>query len=162
MPQSAMVKLKNWGKQYALMTLAATVGTVPLVAYYFNQVAWLGIFANAVVVPLVGLLVVPLGLGASIIVLLGGLDQLPFGWVHQEIMNGLTSVVGMMATVPGAKWHVASPAIFAMAGFYLCLMVALLNRKLTLRVISGECADPLPVVVGVVAADTCLRMMRCA
>ena len=51
MPQSAMVKLKNWGKQYALMTLAATVGTVPLVAYYFNQVAWLGIFANAVVVP---------------------------------------------------------------------------------------------------------------
>ena len=138
MPQSAMVKLKNWAKQYALMTLAATVGTVPLVAYYFNQVAWLGIFANAVVVPFVGLLVVPLGLGASMIVLLGGLDQLPFGWVHQEIMNGLTSVVGMMATVPGAKWHVASPAILAMAGFYLCLMVALLSRKLTLRVISGS------------------------
>ena len=136
MPQAAMVKLKHWGKQYALMTLAATVGTVPLVAYYFNQVAWLGLFANAVVVPLVGLLVVPLGLGASMIVLIGGLDSLPFGWLHQEIMDGLTSVVGMLATIPGAEWHVASPSILSMAGFYLCLMVALLSRKRTFRVIS--------------------------
>ncbi len=60
-PQAVMVKLKHWGTQYALMTLAVTVGTVPLVAYYFNQVAWLGMFANAVVVPLVGLFVVPFG-----------------------------------------------------------------------------------------------------
>lgn len=129
-------KLKHWGKQYALMTLAATVGTVPLVAYYFNQVAWLGLFANAVVVPFVGLLVVPLGLGASMIVLIGGLDSLPFGWVHQEIMDGLTSVVGMLATIPCAEWHVASPSILSMAGFYLCLMVALLSRKRTFQVIS--------------------------
>ena len=135
-PQAVMVKLKHWGKQYALMTLAATVGTVPLVAYYFNQVAWLGLFANAVVVPLVGLLVVPLGLGASMIVLLGGLDHLPFGWVHQEIMNGLTSVVGMLAAIPGAEWHVASPSILTMAGFYLCFMVALLSRKRVLQVMS--------------------------
>ncbi len=135
-PQAAMVKLKNWGKQYMVMTLAATVGTVPLVAYYFNQVAWLGILTNAVVVPFVGLLVVPLGLGASIIVLLGGLDQLPFSWVHQEIINGLASIVGVVATVPGARWHVASPSILAMAGFYLCLMVMVFSQKVTWRVMS--------------------------
>ena len=135
-PQALMVRLKHWGKQYALMTLAATVGTVPLVAYYFNQVAWLGLFANAVVVPFVGMLVVPLGLGASMIVLLGGLDHLPFGWVHQELMNGLTFVVGLLATIPGAEWHVASPSILAMAGFYFCLMIALLIRQTTFRVVS--------------------------
>ena len=128
--------VKHWGKQYALMTLAATVGTAPLVAYYFNQVAWLGLFANAVVVPFVGMLVVPLGLGASLIVLLGGLEHLPFSWVHQEIMDGLASAVGMLARIPGAEWHVASPSILSMAGFYLCLMMALLSRKVTLRVIS--------------------------
>ena len=136
MPQAITAKVKEWGKQYALMTLAATVGTVPLVAYYFNQVAWLGLFANAVVVPFVGMLVVPLGLGASLIVLLGGLEHLPFGWVHQEIMDGLTSVVGMLAMVPGAEWHVASPSILSMAGFYLCLMMALLSRKRTVQVMS--------------------------
>lgn len=135
-PQAFTDKVKHWGKQYALMTLAATVGTVPLVAYYFNQVAWLGLFANAVVVPLVGMLVVPLGLGASMIVLLGGLEHLPFGWVHQEIMDGLASAVGMLAGIPGAEWHVASPSILSMAGFYLCLMMALLGRKRTVRVLS--------------------------
>lgn len=128
--------VKHWGKQYALMTLAATVGTAPLVAYYFNQVAWLGLFANAVVVPFVGMLVVPLGLGASLIVLLGGLEHVPFGWVHQEIMDGLASAVGMLARIPGAEWHVASPSILSMAGFYLCLMMALLSRKRTVRVVS--------------------------
>ena len=136
MPQSLVVRLKHWGKQYALMTLAATMGTVPLVAYYFNQVAWLGMLANAVVVPFVGLLVVPLGLGASMIVLLAGLEQLPLGWVHQEIMNGLTSVVGFMAAIPGAEWHVASPSISSIAGFYLCLMAVLLSRNTALRVVS--------------------------
>lgn len=135
-PQAFTDKVKHWGKQYALMTLAATVGTVPLVAYYFNQVAWLGLFANAVVVPFVGMLVVPLGLGASLIVLLGGLGHLPFGWVHQAIMDVLTSVVGMLAGIPGAEWHVASPSILSMAGFYLCLLMALLSRKRTLRIVS--------------------------
>ncbi len=136
MPQAPMVKVKHWGKQYALMTLAATVGTVPLVAYYFNQVAWVGLFANAVVVPFVGMLVVPLGLGASMIVLLGGFEHLPFGPVHQALMDGLTSVVGVMAAVPAAEWHVASPSILSMAGFYLCLMVALLSRNAAVRVVS--------------------------
>ncbi len=135
-PQAFTDNVKHWGKQYALMTLAATVGTVPLVAYYFNQVAWLGLFANAVVVPFVGMLVVPLGLGASMIVLLGGLDRMPFGWVYQQIMDGLTSVVGTLATIPGAEWHVASPSILAMAGFYLCLMVLLLSWKWAFRVMS--------------------------
>lgn len=135
-PQAFADNVKHWGKQYALMTLAATVGTVPLVAYYFNQVAWLGLFANAVVVPFVGMLVVPLGLGASMIVLLGGLEHLPFGWVHQEIMDGLASAVGMLARIPGAEWHVASPSILSMAGFYLCLMTALLSRKRTVQVLS--------------------------
>ena len=135
-PQVTTDTMRHWGKQYALMTLAATVGTVPLVAYYFNQVAWLGLLANAVVVPFVGMLVVPLGLGASMIVLLGGLEHLPLGWVHQEIMDGLTSVVGMLAGIPGAEWHVASPSILSMAGFYLFLMMALLSRKRTVEILT--------------------------
>ncbi len=135
-PQAFTDKVKHWGKQYALMTLAATVGTVPLVAYYFNQVAWLGLFANAVVVPFVGMLVVPLGLGASLLVLFGGLEHLPFGWVHQELMNGLTSVVGMLAMIPGAEWHVASPSVLSIAGFYLCLAIAVRSRKKTVQGLS--------------------------
>ena len=132
-PQIFLAKLKNWVKQrvrvYVPVTLAVTVATLPLVAYYFNQVAWFGIFANAVVVPFVGFLVVPLGLGASILVLLGGLEHLPFEWVHQTIITFLTGVVEMMAAIPGVRLHVASPSLFAIAGFYCCLMIVLLSRN---------------------------------
>ena len=128
-PQTFLAKLKNWGKQYVLVTLAVTVATLPLVAYYFNQVAWFGIFANAIVVPFVGFLVVPLGLGASILVLLGGLEHLPFAWVHQAIITVLTDVVEKMAAIPGVRLHVASPSMFAVAGFYCCLLIVLLSRN---------------------------------
>ena len=132
-PQIFLAKLKNWVKQrvlvYVMVTLAVTVATFPLVAYYFNQMAWFGIFANAVVVPFVGFLVVPLGLGASILVLLGGLEQVPFEWVHQTILTFLTGVVEKMAAIPGVRWHVASPSLFAIAGFYCCLMIVLLSRN---------------------------------
>ena len=132
-PQAVLAKLKNRGKLYVLITLAVTVATLPLVAYYFNQVAWFGIFANAVVVPFVGFLVVPLGLGASILVLLGGLEHVPFEWVHQTIITFLTDVVGRMAAIPGVRLHVASPSPFAIAGFYGCLLIVFLSQNLVSR-----------------------------
>ena len=132
-PQAVLAKLKNRGKQYVLITLAVTVATLPLVAYHFNQVAWFGVFANAVVVPFVGFLVVPLGLGASIVVLLGGLEYVPFGSVHQAIITFLTDVVETMAAIPGVRLQVTSPSPFAMAGFYCGLLSVFLSRNLVSR-----------------------------
>ena len=132
-PQAVLAKLKNRGKLYVLITLAVTVATLPLVAYHFNQVAWVGVFANAVVVPFVGFLVVPLGLGASIVVLLGGLEHVPFGSVHQAIITFLTDVVEKMASVPGVRLQVTSPSPFAMAGFYCGLLIVFLSRNLVSR-----------------------------
>ena len=137
-PRLPIAKFRHWWKQYMVMTLAATLSTVPLVAYYFNQVAWLGIVANAIVVPLVGLVVVPLGLGASLLVLLGGLDQLPLSWIQQETMQGLTAFIGMAATIPGARWHVASPSLLAIAGFYLCLLGVFFSWTHVLRWVSAS------------------------
>ncbi len=40
-----------------LLTLAATLGTVPLVAYYFERVSLVGLIANLLVVPLAGIFI---------------------------------------------------------------------------------------------------------
>lgn len=53
----------TWLTTYARMTGGVTVATLPLVAYHFNQVAWLGLAANLLVVPLAGLVLVPWALG---------------------------------------------------------------------------------------------------
>jgi competence protein ComEC len=47
---------------FFLASLFAILGSLPLVMYYFNQVSLVGIFANFILVPLIGFLVVPIGL----------------------------------------------------------------------------------------------------
>lgn len=39
----------------SLLTLAATIGTVPLTAYYFNRISLVSVFANLCIVPLAGI-----------------------------------------------------------------------------------------------------------
>jgi competence protein ComEC len=43
-------------------SLFAILGSLPLVMYYFNQASLVGLAANFILVPLIGFIVVPLGL----------------------------------------------------------------------------------------------------
>ena len=124
----------TWFREYVWITGGVTLATIPLVAYHFNQIAWLGLLANLLVVPLAGLLLVPMGLGSAIWLLLAGGDSLPAGPLNQVILDLLSGMVTLMARVPGAEWHVASPTVPAMLGFFTLLYVAgRSQRNTTLR-----------------------------
>jgi len=49
---------------FLLVSLFAICGSLPLVAFYFNQISLVGLAANFVVVPLIGFITLPLGLAA--------------------------------------------------------------------------------------------------
>ena len=62
-------KKSNWQMRLAvrlvaffMVSLFAICGSLPLVAFYFNQISLMGLAANFLVVPLVGFITVPLGL----------------------------------------------------------------------------------------------------
>ena len=115
-----------------LMTLAVSLTTLPLVAYYFHQIPWLGLFTNMIIVPVVGILVIPIGLMAAVGVLLTGAETLPFVFVNQWIFDLFAQVIVWMSHVPGAEWHVASPNIVSIAIFW-CILAGLVvcrNRQL--------------------------------
>lgn len=107
-----------------LMTLAVSLTTLPLVAFYFHQIPWLGLVTNLIVVPLVGIVVIPLGLLAAMGVLLSGTEALPFGLGTQWIFDGFAKMVVALSHVPGAEWHVASPHFASMVVFW-CLLAGL-------------------------------------
>jgi len=114
-----------------LLTLATTVWTAPLVAYHFHQVAWVGLFANLVIIPIAGFLVVPLGLVSSVTVLVFNLDHLPLAWVNQHglaIFDGL--VQEFSRAIPAAEFHLPAPPIWMMALFYLYLLFLFWSRKI--------------------------------
>lgn len=117
-------RLRTWLREYVWITGAVTLVTVPLVAYHFNQIPWLGLAANLIVVPLAGGVLVPLGLGSAVWLLLSGGVTLPAGPLNETLLNMTAAVVEMLARVPGAEWHVASPAIAGIVMFYVLLFAA--------------------------------------
>ena len=114
----------RWLRDYAWMTGGVTLATLPLVAYYFNQIAWLGLVGNLLVVPFAGFILVPLGLGSALTLLCLGGDTLPFGRLNQALLDLMSDVVHWLSRIPGAEWHVASPVVPAIGIFYALLIIA--------------------------------------
>ncbi len=126
-PETEMLSLRarswRWLRAYLLVSGAVTVLTLPIVAYHFNQIAWLGILANLVVIPYAGFVVVPFGLGSALWLLVSGSEPLPAASVNQAVCDGLMQIDNVLAQVPGAEWHVASPAVPAIVAFYVILIL---------------------------------------
>ncbi len=130
----------RWVRDAVTMSGAVTLATLPLVAYYFNQVPWLGVFTNLLAVPITGAGLVPLGLGAGVWQLLAGDATLPFAGLMQWLFDGFVLAVRLAATIPGGEWHVAAPSLTTMVLFYGCLNGALwLKEKRILRGIAIGC-----------------------
>jgi competence protein ComEC len=115
----------GWLRQYGWVTAGVTLATLPLVAYHFNQIAWLGLIGNLLVVPLAGMVLVPLSLGSAVWMLVTGDTSLPGGSVLQALFTWMLTSMQWLALTPGAEWHVASPGILAMLAFYLLLYLAI-------------------------------------
>lgn len=125
-PSSGLRKrFEDWLTTYVWITGGITLATLPLVAYHFNQVAWLGLVANLVVVPLAGLLLVPLGLGSALWVAATGSPTLPGTSLNQAGFDFLPDFVHVLARLPGTEWHVASPTLVSIVFFYALLIMAI-------------------------------------
>ena len=118
-------RFRKWLRSYGWMTGGVTVATVPVVAYYFNQIPWVGLFANLIVVPIAGFVLVPIGLGSGVWYVMTGGDTFPASHINQLIGEGLFRIVEVLARIPYAEWHVASPSLPSMVVFYACLAMAI-------------------------------------
>ena len=101
-----------------------TLITFPLVAFYFNQMPWLGVFTNLVAIPLTGFILVPFGLCMAIWTMLTGADMLAWGPGLEYAFTWLVDGVHWCATIPGAQWFVAAPSILTMMLFYSGVLLA--------------------------------------
>jgi len=104
---------------YFLITLVAGSVTVPLTAFYFNQISWVGFLSNPIVVPFVGMLIVPLGLVCSVGAILFDRTTLPLSGLNDVLAGALYSLVQWFARLPAAEVHVPSPPVLVLAVVYL-------------------------------------------
>lgn len=89
----------RWCAQLAAVSLAATLGTAPIVAWHFQSVSLVGLVANLLFVPWVSLLMVPLGF-----------LQMLLAWWALAAAPIATVLVGL------ARWMLAAVAWFDRSG----------------------------------------------
>jgi competence protein ComEC len=119
--QSWNERLPYWLAASFVVSLCALLGTAPLTAFHFNQVAVVGVLANLLVIPLLGSGAVLLGLlAATTLFLHSGLAALILfcaGFVTQ-IGVWLTQTIGAWSW---AAFSVVTPTLLELFLFYGCL-----------------------------------------
>jgi competence protein ComEC len=125
--------LREKARQAALhlaVPLLATLGTGPLIAHYFGHLSLAGFVANPLIVPLVGFLVVPLGLAIGFCaVSLPSLAPLLL-WPIERLSSLTAWLVELFARLPLANISVPAPNPFEVFLLYgLILSAFALRRK---------------------------------
>ena len=117
----------HWLLTWARVQWAVTLALMPALLAMFQQVSIISPLANAVAIPLVSLVVVPLTLAGML---------LPFDWVLQ-LAHGIMAACGLalawMSNLPAAVWQQHAPPGWAVLVAVAGAVVLLLPRGFPLR-----------------------------
>lgn len=117
-PSSWISTSMRWIADSLSISLLVTLATLPLVAFYFNQIPWIGLATNILVVPFTGLLLVPIGLGAAFWLIATGGPILPASAGIELLSTVLVEGIRFVARVPQVDLYVAAPTVPLMGLFY--------------------------------------------
>lgn len=121
--------IRKWGRVFflfLLVTVSATLGTLPIIAYHFHRLSTVVILANIAVIPFLGILTTPLCLFVIITYpLCEPLCQLLLQWAVQFTKISIF-FVNLFSSLPGASFLVPPPNTAEIAGYYLLLTLLVL------------------------------------
>jgi competence protein ComEC len=129
---------------FLLVSAAAILGTLPITLYYFNQTSLIGILTNCFMVPLVGFLVVPLGLLAVLFLPVAPTVALFIMKGATVTLEGCLDLAVFFSKWPFAAVRTVTPTLIEVALYYALVWV-LFNFRQTRR------ARPLLIGLAIVA-----------
>ncbi len=110
------------------MTLAATIATLPLLAFYFQQLSLVGIPTTLLTLPALPFVLVSSGATAALGTL-GTAFALPLGWIVWLSSAYVTTIVELAAALPSAAVDTGRVAPWLVAGYYLAIAAYLFRRR---------------------------------
>src|SRR5499433_86534 len=117
------------GRLHLAVPFFATLGTGPLIAHYFGHLSLAGFVSNPLVVPLVGFVVVPLGLITGFISLIFPAAAGVLVWPAEYLLSATLSLVRLFARLPLANVAVPVPNPFEVTALYLFIVALFLLRR---------------------------------
>ncbi|HKY08516.1 MAG TPA: DNA internalization-related competence protein ComEC/Rec2 [Candidatus Binatia bacterium] len=126
--------LLRQASMHLAVPLLATLGTGPLIAHYFGHLSLAGFIANPLIVPLVGLIVVPLGLVIGFFAVVVPEAGIFLAVIAEKLIAFTSWLVAVFASLPLANIGVPSPNGFEIALLYGVLVCFLAFRKRAHRI----------------------------
>ncbi len=130
-----------------MVPLLATLGTGPLIAHYFGHLSLAGFVANPLIVPLIGFIVVPIGLLVGFLAVVAPQAAPSLVWLTDKLLTLTLWLVDWLARLPFANIGVPAPNAWEVIGLYsLILLLFTLKRNryvfaAMVLVVTGLCAD---------------------
>lgn len=113
---------------YLAVPLLATIGTGPMIAHHFGHLSWAGFLSNPLVVPLVGFVIVPLGLLIGFFAVTVPALAAPVVAVAEPVLALAHRLVHLLARLPMANVAVPVPNYWEVALLYLAILSLLVFR----------------------------------
>jgi competence protein ComEC len=117
LPQKGLRMVFN----YFGVSLLAILGTLPLVAYYFNHLSLVGFFANALLVPLIGFAVVPIGVFSVFVSLLSASAASTGLIVCAFLTNIALKLIDWFGALSWASVTTVTPSMLEVVCYYAIL-----------------------------------------
>ncbi len=107
---------------FTAVSFFAIMGTLPIVLYYFNQVSVVGLFTNLIFVPLIGFIVVPLGLLAVFIYPVSIYISLFLLKAGDAVLARALVLLHYFSASPFAAVKTVTPSVFEIILYYILLV----------------------------------------
>ena len=135
---------KSWMKEKArqatfhlVVPLLATLGTGPLIAHYFGNLSLAGFVTNPLIVPLVGFVVVPLGLAVGLLTVIANEFAGSLAWLSDRLASWTIVMVDHFGRLPLASIRVAAPNLLEVGALYAGVIALFVLRRRSHIVFAG-------------------------
>ena len=109
---------------FIIVSLSATLGTLPLIVFYFNRISTVVLLSNLFVVPVMGILAIPVCTAIIIALPLSHALAMIFLSISSFLVKVSIYMVDIFASLPGSSFFLGTPTLLEISAYYLLLVVA--------------------------------------
>ncbi|MFA5179719.1 MAG: DNA internalization-related competence protein ComEC/Rec2 [Syntrophales bacterium] len=106
---------------FIIVSLSAMVGTMPLIAFYFNRISVVSLLANIVIVPILGMLAIPVSMATIFFLPFSSAASVFFLDIAGTLVMVSLALNNLFASLPWAALYLTTPSILELLFFYAFL-----------------------------------------
>jgi competence protein ComEC len=107
---------------FIIVSLSATLGTIPLIVFYFNRVTTVVLLSNLILIPILGIIAIPMCMAIIVAVPLSQALALFFLNISTFIVHISISLIDFFASMPGSSFFISTPTVLEITAYYLFLI----------------------------------------